>query len=67
MVGSLKKGLGRGLSSLLGDATREIVANKVSINDISRNKLQPRKHHLHLKLRMLKKMITTVNTRLYLK
>ena len=44
MVRSLKKGLGRGLSSLLGDATREIVTNKVSINDISRNKLQPRKH-----------------------
>ena len=44
MEGSLKKGLGRGLSSLLGDETKEIVTNKVSINDISRNRLQPRKH-----------------------
>ena len=40
----LKKGLGRGLSSLLGDTTKKIETNKVSIKDITRNKLQPRKH-----------------------
>ena len=40
----LKKGLGRGLSSLLGDSTPKIETNKVSIKDLIRNKLQPRKH-----------------------
>jgi len=40
----LKKGLGRGLSSLLGDSTSKIETNKVSINDLTRNKFQPRKN-----------------------
>jgi len=40
----LKKGLGRGLSSLLGDASSKITQNKVSIKDLTRNKFQPRKH-----------------------
>ena len=40
----LKKGLGRGLSSLLGDSPKKISTNKVLIKDINRNKLQPRKH-----------------------
>ena len=44
MESRLKKGLGRGLSSLLGDSPKKINTNKVSIKDISRNKLQPRKH-----------------------
>ena len=44
MENRLKKGLGRGLSSLLGDSSEKINTNKVSIKDISRNKLQPRKH-----------------------
>ena len=44
MENRLKKGLGRGLSSLLGDSTKKINTNKVSIKDINRNKLQPRKH-----------------------
>ena len=39
----LKKGLGRGLSSLLGDSSK-IETNKVSINDLVRNKFQPRKN-----------------------
>mgnify|MGYP001483393333 CR=1 FL=1 len=39
----LKKGLGRGLSSLLGDSSKKIETNKVSINDLTRNKFQPRK------------------------
>ena len=44
MNGRLKKGLGRGLSSLLGDTSKKIDINKVSINDLTRNKLQPRKY-----------------------
>jgi len=40
----LKKGLGRGLSSLLGDTKETIKTNKVPIHDIVRNKFQPRKH-----------------------
>ena len=43
MENRLKKGLGRGLSSLLGDTPKKINTNKISIKDISRNKLQPRK------------------------
>ena len=39
----IKKGLGRGLSSLLGDSSKKIETNKVSINDLIRNKFQPRK------------------------
>ena len=39
-----KKGLGRGLSSLLGDTTEKIQTNKVPIYNIVRNKFQPRKH-----------------------
>ena len=44
MDNRLKKGLGRGLSSLLGDTQKKVETNKVSIKDISRNKFQPRKH-----------------------
>ena len=40
----LKKGLGRGLSSLLGDDSKKIETNKISITDLTRNKFQPRKH-----------------------
>jgi len=40
----IKKGLGRGLSSLLGDTSKKIEVNKVSINNIVRNQFQPRKH-----------------------
>ena len=44
MENRLKKGLGRGLSSLLGDVSKKNVeTNKVSIKDIVRNKFQPRK------------------------
>ena len=44
MESRLKKGLGRGLSSLLGDSSKKIDTNKVLIKDISKNKLQPRKY-----------------------
>ena len=40
----LKKGLGRGLSSLLGDSSKKVEKNKVLIKDIIRNKFQPRKN-----------------------
>jgi len=38
-----KKGLGRGLSSLIGDAPEIATTNKLSISDITPNKHQPRK------------------------
>tara|TARA_B110000438_G_scaffold231536_1_gene226893 strand:+ start:136 stop:1050 length:915 start_codon:yes stop_codon:yes gene_type:complete len=41
---NFKKGLGRGLSSLLGDATKKIETNNALIKDLIRNKYQPRKH-----------------------
>ena len=39
----IKKGLGRGLSSLIGETKAEININKVSISELSSNKFQPRK------------------------
>ena len=39
-----KRGLGRGLSSLIGDVDSNVVKNKVSISSIVRNKFQPRKN-----------------------
>jgi len=38
----IKKGLGRGLSSLLGDVSKKVEKNKVDIKDLTRNKFQPR-------------------------
>ncbi len=40
----LKKGLGRGLSSLLGDSSQKVETNKIEIKDILRNRFQPRKN-----------------------
>ncbi len=40
----IKKGLGRGLSSLIGDTKINTNINKLSITDLVRNKLQPRKN-----------------------
>ena len=40
----IKKGLGRGLSSLIGDSKNNITQKKIFISDIVRNKYQPRKH-----------------------
>ena len=39
----IKKGLGRGLSSLIGETKNEIKTNKLLISDLVSNKLQPRK------------------------
>ncbi len=38
-----KKGLGRGLSSLIGDNKKSTIKNKISISEIVRGKFQPRK------------------------
>jgi len=40
----IKKGLGRGLSSLIGDTKVNTNINKLAITDLVRNKLQPRKN-----------------------
>tara|TARA_B110000046_G_scaffold146171_1_gene153415 strand:+ start:1015 stop:1863 length:849 start_codon:yes stop_codon:yes gene_type:complete len=39
----IKKGLGRGLSSLIGETKPKININELSISDLVRNKYQPRK------------------------
>ena len=39
----IKKGLGRGLSSLIGETKIEININKIAISDLVSNKFQPRK------------------------
>ena len=39
----IKKGLGRGLSSLIGEAKVDVQKNKISISHIVPNKYQPRK------------------------
>ena len=39
-----KKGLGRGLSSLIGDVKTTNINNKLSLSDIIRNRFQPRKN-----------------------
>ena len=39
----IKKGLGRGLSSLIGETKADININKASISDLVSNKFQPRK------------------------
>ena len=43
-MNTIKKGLGRGLSSLIGEAKVERNTNKISLSDIVPNKLQPRKN-----------------------
>ena len=42
-MNKIKKGLGRGLSSLIGETKVEQAANKLSISDLYPNKFQPRK------------------------
>ena len=39
-----KRGLGRGLSSLIGDSSSSSKKNTVSISSLVRNKYQPRKN-----------------------
>ena len=42
-MNKLKRGLGRGLSSLIGETKSQNIKNSVSINDLVKNKFQPRK------------------------
>ena len=44
MNSQIKKGLGRGLSSLIGETKVESKTNKLSLSDIVPNKFQPRKN-----------------------
>ena len=44
MNSKIKKGLGRGLSSLIGESKVEIKTNKLSLSEIVPNKFQPRKN-----------------------
>ncbi len=44
MNSKIKKGLGRGLSSLIGETKIESKTNKISLGDIIPNKFQPRKN-----------------------
>ena len=53
----LKKGLGRGLSSLLGDTSSQIEKNTLAINDLTPNKFQPRKNFAKEKLEELSNSI----------
>ena len=39
----IKKGLGRGLSSLIGETKAEVQKNRLSVSDLVPNKYQPRK------------------------
>ena len=43
-MNKIKKGLGRGLSSLIGETKNEIKTNKLSLSEIVPNKFQPRKN-----------------------
>ena len=43
MSSKIKKGLGRGLSSLIGESKVETKTNKLSLSEIMPNKYQPRK------------------------
>ena len=54
MNSKIKKGLGRGLSSLIGETKVETKTNRLSLSDIVPNKYQPRKifdeeHHTNVK------------------
>jgi len=52
-----KKGLGRGLSSLIGETNKSTTINKANISDLIRNKYQPRKKFDEESLRELTRSI----------
>ena len=56
-MNKIKKGLGRGLSSLIGETKVEKATNKLSIGDLYPNKFQPRKIFDEESLNDLKKSI----------
>ena len=57
MSSKIKKGLGRGLSSLIGETKVENKTNKLPLSDISPNKFQPRKNFDEENLEDLKNSI----------
>ena len=57
MNSKIKKGLGRGLSSLIGEIKVESKTNKLPLSDISPNKFQPRKNFDEENLEDLKNSI----------
>ena len=59
MNSKIKKGLGRGLSSLIGETKVENKTNKLSLSDIVPNKYQPRKNFEEEKIRYITKTITS--------
>ena len=42
-MNKIKKGLGRGLSSLIGEVKAEAQANQLQVSELVPNKYQPRK------------------------
>ena len=57
-MNKIKKGLGRGLSSLIGETKKEISStNKISVNSIIPSKFQPRKYFDEEKLKDLSNSI----------
>ena len=56
-MNKLKRGLGRGLSSLIGETKSQNIKNNVSINDLVKNKFQPRKTFDEKKLEELSNSI----------
>ena len=56
-MSKLKRGLGRGLSSLIGETKSKNTSNVVPINDLIKNKFQPRKIFDEDKLNDLSKSI----------
>ena len=57
-MSKLKRGLGRGLSSLIGETKSKNTSNVVPINDLIKNKFQPRKIFDEDKLNDLSKSIS---------
>ena len=62
MNSKIKKGLGRGLSSLIGETRVENKTNKLSLSDIVPNKFQPRKNFVEEDLSSLTGSETIINS-----
>ena len=62
MNSQIKKGLGRGLSSLIGETKVETKTNKLSLSDIIPNKFQPRKNFDEENLNELKNQLKNVES-----
>ena len=58
MNSKIKKGLGRGLSSLIGETKIENKTNKLNLSEIIPNKNQPRKNFDEINLGTSKEKVT---------